>query len=105
MIVYNTTYHIDKEILEEALAYLKKIYIPTIITDGILTEPSLMRVMHDIDGGENYAVQFYTTDIDTLNTWLDNGGRSILQAFAARFGNKIVGFITLMEVMDWDEDE
>ena len=32
MIVYNTTFHIEKDILDESLDYLKKQYIPKAVS-------------------------------------------------------------------------
>jgi hypothetical protein len=101
MIVYNTTFHIDKEILEDALVYLKRNYIPEAIADGVLVQPSLRRIMHATGEGENYAVQFYTTDMDTLKEWLGKEGNLIHRALAMHFGDKMSGFTTLMEVVDW----
>lgn len=34
MIVYNTTFHIEKDILDESLVYLKKQYIPKAVESG-----------------------------------------------------------------------
>ena len=36
MIVYNTTFHIEKDILDESLVYLKKQYIPKAVESGFL---------------------------------------------------------------------
>jgi hypothetical protein len=101
MIVYNTTFHIDKEILEEALVYFKKNYIPDAIADGILVQPCLRRIMHDTGEGVNYAVQFHAANMDTLKAWLEKKGDSIHRALTTYFGDKISGFTTLMEVVDW----
>ena len=45
MIVYNTTFHIEKDILDESLDYLKKQYIPKAVESGFLQRPCLRRVM------------------------------------------------------------
>lgn len=41
MIVYNTTFHIEKDILDEGLDYLKKQYIPKAVESGFLQRPCL----------------------------------------------------------------
>ena len=41
MIVYNTTFHIEKDILDESLDYLKKQYIPKAVESGFLQRPCL----------------------------------------------------------------
>jgi hypothetical protein len=103
MIVYNITLHIDKKILDEALIYLKKIYIPEITAGGILVQPSLRRVMHTADEGESYAVQFHAADTDVLKDWMCRKGEAIHRALATRFGEKITGFTTLLEEIDCTE--
>ena len=45
MIVYNTTFHIEKDILDESLVYLKKQYIPKAVESGFLQRPCLRRVL------------------------------------------------------------
>ncbi|MDR2118584.1 MAG: DUF4286 family protein [Tannerellaceae bacterium] len=103
MIVYNTTFHIEREILEEALAYLKTVYIPKVLAGGVLLQPCLRRVLHAEDGGESYAVQFYAADLDTLTGWLRGEGEPLHRALALRFGDKLTGFTTLLEETDWTE--
>ena len=43
MIVYNTTFHIEKDILDESLDYLKKQYIPKAVESGFLQRPCLKK--------------------------------------------------------------
>ncbi len=104
MIIYNTTFDIDKDILHDSLTYLKKVYIPEAINSGLLTLPCLRRIMHVSEEGENFAVQFHVKDITTLNYWLNNEGSIINQGLIKRFGDKITGFTTLMEEIDWNND-
>ncbi|MDR0750605.1 MAG: DUF4286 family protein [Tannerellaceae bacterium] len=106
MIVYNTTFHIDKDILDDVLPYLTKIYIPKAIAGGFLRQPYLRRILHtNEDAGESYAVQFHVKNIDTLNYWLEKEGNIIHQALTGRFGDKVVGFTTLLEEIDWENDK
>ena len=71
MIVYNTTFHIEKDILDESLDYLKKQYIPKAVESGFLQRPCLRRVMQAEEGeGISFSVQFHVKNVDTLNFWL-----------------------------------
>ena len=104
MIVYNTTFHIDKDILDEALPYLTKIFIPEAIAGGFLHRPYLRKILQtNEEAGESYAVQFHVKNIDTLNYWLEKEGNMIRQALTGRFGNKVAGFTTLLEEIDWEK--
>lgn len=104
MIVYNTTFHIDNDILDDTLSYLKKIYIPQAMNSGFLLKPCLRRVMHETgDVEESYAVQFHVKNMDTLTYWMEKEGKILHQALVEQFGSKVTGFTTLLEEIDWNE--
>lgn len=103
MIVYNITFHIEKEILEESLAYLKKQYIPKVIASGFMQRPCMRRVMHTAEAeGMSFSVQFHVKNVETLNFWMENEGQAIHKELVGRFGNKVAGFTTLLEEIDWE---
>ncbi len=98
MIVYNTTFHLEKEIHDECLEYLKTSYIPAAVASGFLQAPLLLRVMHTADDeGFSYSVQFRVKNADTLDYWLRQEGSALQQALVERFGHQIAGFTTLLE--------
>ena len=97
MIVYNTTFHIEKDILDESLDYLKRQYIPKAVESGFLQRPCLRRVMQ---AEEEEGISF---SVHTLNFWLQSEGINLHRALVARFGHKIAGFSTLLEEIDWEK--
>ena len=98
MIVYNTTFHIHKEILAECLAFPKSHYIPQAAASGLLHNPYLRRILNsENEEGESYSVQFHTQDTASLNQWLQQDGRALQQELIDRYQEKIVGFSTLLE--------
>jgi hypothetical protein len=98
MLIFNTTLHLDDSVHEECLLYLKESYIPRSLSNGLLQEPSLMRIqsLHS-DSGISYALQFKVKDKGALNKWIEEAGGKLQQELAAKFGNKVAGFVTLME--------
>jgi len=104
MIVYNTTFHIENEILEECLQYLKKIYIPKAAASGFLHNPGLRKVLHTRqEEGSSFSVQFHVKNMDTLNYWMEREGSLLHKDLTERFGNKVVGFSTLLEEINWEK--
>ena len=104
MIVYNTTFHIHKEILAECLACLKSHYIPQAAASGLLHNPYLRRILNsENEEGESYSVQFHTQDTASLNQWLQQDGRALQQELIDRYQEKIVGFSTLLEEIALDD--
>lgn len=101
MIIYNTTFHIENEILDECLDYLKTSYIPTAAASGFLRTPVLRRIMTDDPGeGSSFSVQFQVKNVDTLQHWLDTQGAVLHQELVNRFGYKVAGFTTILEEID-----
>lgn len=105
MIIYNTTFYIDKESLASGLEFLKKTYIPGATASGLLTDPRLNRVLgreaESETEGESYALQFRVKDTAELNRWLEQAGSALQHELVSRFGDKITGFSTLLEEIDW----
>jgi hypothetical protein len=105
MIVYNTTFHIDEEVAEEVLSYLRHQFIPDSIADGLLRQPRLLKLNQvNADEGLNVALQFDVKDMLTLNRWLSGQGAAVRKAFVNSFGHKVVGFSTVMEEMALEEE-
>lgn len=103
MIVYNTTFHVANEIADDALFYLKKQYIPQAAISGFLQRPCLRKVLHTAtDEGISFAVQFHVKNMETLNHWIQTEGCRLQQALVDRFGDKVVGFSTLLEEINWE---
>lgn len=104
MIVYNITFHIENEVLNQALAFLKKSYIPRLAESGFFLSPCLRRILHTAEEeGVSYAVQFHVKNIETLNYWLTHEGKGIHKELTDRFGDKMTGFSTLLEEIDWEQ--
>lgn len=101
MIVYNTTFHIHKEVLADCLGYLRTQYIPRAVEGGMLSNPYLRRVLSsENEEGESYCVQFHVEDVETLNDWSQKVGRSLQSDLVNRFREKVAGFSTLLEEIE-----
>lgn len=98
MLIFNTTLHLDDSIHNECLIFLKEKYIPQAISNGMLEQPTLARIeaQHE-EHGVSYAMQFKTSDIDTLNNWAGTIGEKLSEELNTKFGNKVAGFVTLLE--------
>ena len=101
MIVFNTTYCIDKKTVSEALGYLRETYIPSVLISNQFANPRLCRVLgSDDDGSENYSLQFEIESIDALEKWYAEKGRSLHEALINCFGEQVTAFATLLQPID-----
>jgi antibiotic biosynthesis monooxygenase (ABM) superfamily enzyme len=101
MIIFNTTFHVEDDILDDYIAFMKEIYILRAADSGFLHEPRFARIhsQHE-ESGSSYSLQFRVKNVDTLDHWLATGGQALQQELTARFGNKALGFVTVLEEID-----
>lgn len=98
MLIFNTTFHVEEKTHSEYLNFFTQIYIPTCIESGFLFEPRFSKIMsHNETGSLCYSLQFYVKNSDSLDYWLSNGGKELENKLVEKFGQRVVGFITLME--------
>ncbi len=98
MIIFNTTFHIEDDVHDMGICFLRETYIPSATNSGFLFEPRLARIHQQYEEkGSSYSLQFRVKNIDSLNHWMSTEGQSLLKELTQRFGNKIMGFITLMD--------
>lgn len=99
MIIYNTTFCIERDVLSECIEYLKWSYIPRAASGGFLISPRLHRILGGAQDEEavSYSVQFRVKNQETLAWWLETEGQVLQQELVARFGAKVAGFSTLLE--------
>lgn len=97
MIIYNTTYQIDPSIHEEALNWIKESLIPKILQTKHLTNPRLVKVLTDDPNNNSYSLQFEVDSVADLNTWYKQTGAAIYSDLTKKYGNKLLGFTTLLE--------
>ena len=103
MIVYNTTFHIEKSVADKVIVYFKNIYMPQAAASGFLLSPRMRRIiMEDESEGVSYSIQFHVKNTDTLNFWLESEGRTLQKNLVTKFGHNVNGFTTLLEEIDWE---
>ncbi len=101
MIIFNTTYHADHTRKDEFIGWLKEVYIPTTLQHGSLHEPQLTRIFADNEEeGVSLSLQFKTANSEVLSHWHEACGAALMAELQKRFGNQVLGFSTLLEVID-----
>lgn len=101
MIIYNTTFHVSDEVERMFLDYIRLQYVPMATADGIMKNPILTRVMGSAhDGGMSYALQMQAESVKELQKWCLGTGKTLSARISTHFGNSVVGFTTMMDVID-----
>ena len=73
MYIFNTTYHIENRIKESFLDWLREVY---------------------------FSLQFHVADPDRLETWYNEIGADLDLAIREKYGDRVLGFNTLLEILD-----
>ena len=101
MIVFNTTYCIDKNAVDEVLLYLKATYIPAVLASRRLRKPRLSRIMGvEEQEAESYSLEFEADCIENLEEWYMKEGVALNKALTERFGERVTAFATLLQPVD-----
>ena len=99
MFVYNITFNVEPPIESEWLKWMKNEHILDILSTNHFTEHRILRLVneHPDASGTTYAVQFTATNIADVQQYLANQGAVLQNELTAKFGEKVLSFMTLLE--------
>lgn len=100
MLIYNTTYQVADEVHEHFLIWIKEYYIPEILKEGSLSAPRICRILSHREDGTSYSLQWEVRSSAILHRWHQLYGMKINDELTKTFKDKVVGFPTLMEVVE-----
>lgn len=101
MIIYNTTYHVEDEVHDDYITFVREEIIPRSMSSGLLTQPQFARIhsQHE-ERGVSYSLQFRVENLENLERWMLAHGQSIQGDLMIQFGTKVAGFMTLLEEVE-----
>lgn len=100
MLIFNTTFHAEDEVNENFLIWIKEHYIPEIKKHHTLQEPSFCKILSHRDEGNSYSLQWKVENSQLLHRWHQDMGVKLQEELTRIFKDKVVGFPTLMEVLE-----
>ena len=101
MLIYNTTYQIDINDARNFVIWIHESYIPQVLEHGILKNPRLVRILsHKEQETECFSLQWEVEDSADLHKWHVAQGMKLNEELLRIFKDKVVGFPTLMEVIE-----
>ena len=100
MIIYNVTTKVNWAIHEDWSHWLKKVHMPNMIQTGCFVEARILRLLEaDEEDGPTYAIQYYASSLKQYNNYLNSYAARLRQESFEKWGEQIVAFRTLMEVL------
>lgn len=101
MLVFNTTYSVPNGDARNFVIWIHQAYLPKVAEGGLLTRPRLLRVLnHNDEETECFSLQFDVESSATLHKWYSAQGQELQQEMQKMFNGQVVGFSTLMEIID-----
>lgn len=97
MIIYNTTYTVANGDAKNFIIWIHEVYIPKAKEDGLLSNPRLLQILtHKDPDTECFSLQFEVESVGLLQKWYAQSGKALVEEMLKAFGEKVVGFSTLM---------
>lgn len=97
MIIYNTSFHMIRELEHDFLEWVMTAYFP-----NLPGKDRLVARICDISepGVSAYCVQSRCESIDEARVWHDGYGAELRERLTARYGEHVVYFTTYMEIVE-----
>ena len=103
MYIFNTTFVCDDSRMEEFLMCVNAEFIPKLVASGIANEPQLAHVVpvkdSDDDEAASFSLQVKIDNVDLLEKWMKEDFYPSIADMSKRFGDKVLYFPTILEVL------
>ncbi|MBQ0021759.1 MAG: DUF4286 family protein [Prevotellaceae bacterium] len=101
MLIYNTTFQVGVADAQNLVIYLHESYIPEATKSGIMKNARMARIIsHRDQDSECFSVQFEVESMALIHKWYSAEGKRINDDLLKAFKNDVVGFPTMMEVIE-----
>ncbi|MCR4619513.1 MAG: DUF4286 family protein [Paludibacteraceae bacterium] len=101
MQIYNTTYVVEQQSLDDFLRWLSDEHHSVVNAFGGFSDCVVSRVLTDTGmSGISISVQLFAPDAHTIQQWLDRDEKTLHTLLSKRFGSQVLFFSTLMEKID-----
>ena len=102
-ILYNITFKVAHDFLDEWLVWVNQVYIAIHIKSPVFTSFKLLRIFGgDAEDGVSYAVQFIADDILNFQKFAANEALDIHKIQKEYCGERALSFSTVMEIVNQD---
>lgn len=101
MFIYNVTVMVAHDIHEAWKSWMQQEHIPEVMASDCFEKHVFVRLMeNDETEGVTYAVQYYALSKAAYNRYIDKYSPLLRQKTIEKWGNKVIAFRTLMQVVE-----
>ena len=99
MIIYNVTLSVEESVKDDWLKWIKGVHIPEVMATGFFLKSQINRVIVQGDSGNTFAIAYTCDSMKDLHQYQVKFAPDLQKKHVARYGDKVVAFRTLMEVI------
>jgi hypothetical protein len=101
MIIYNVTTHVNEDIANAWLKWLKDEHIPDIISTGCFINATILRLIEvDETTGPTYAIQYHATSKILYNRYIENFAEPMRKKAIEKWGDQFIAFRSVLQVVN-----
>lgn len=98
--IFNVTVHVEHSIAAAWVQWMKEQHIPQLMETGCFLGHRMVKLMEvDESEGLTYAIQYFLLSKALYNTYMEKHASRLRGESVARWGDKMIAFRTLMEVV------
>lgn len=98
MIIYNITFKVDHESIEDWMNWQKQIHIPEMIATGCFYDHRFYELLeHEEEDGKTFVIQFYASSKNDYEKYLQNFAAGLRQKSKSKWSDHVVSFRTLLQ--------
>ena len=104
MILYNTTFCLDVNSVDEWRTWMSVYFLPLIRRSGYFEDYKIMRLVQEDQAGViNYCCQLYAKTLNDYQLFIIENENKIGENIQSTFGEKCLPFSTMLEIMEEGE--
>jgi hypothetical protein len=101
VLIYNVTTKVSTGVHQAWLQWMQQVHIPAVMETGCFLKHQLVHLLDaDDEEGVTYAVQYYAANTAQYEAYVSQHASALRQAAFDAWGDAIVAFRSLMQVLD-----
>lgn len=100
MLLYNITFNLEAAIHSEWLDRMQREELPALLETGAFSSCRLCKLLDSPNEGLTYSLQCLCDSMDYYRRYKEEHAGSLAERHVQRFGNRLVLFDSLMEIIE-----
>src|SRR4051812_43070313 len=99
MFIYNVTVHIEKDVEEKWVKWMKETHMPDVVKSGCFIDSQLLKVWGPEDLGPTYSAQYKFQEMADIERYQKDFAAGLQAEHKIMFGEAASAFRTVLQIM------